>query len=708
MPKHYRFNYKGNLIAEKTFDEVNTLSKEYSSARKGKKMGIVKSDSLEVVVDLMYDRYENYDSISLWEIKNGKKLFKVFLDEKTLIIDEKNNVLQSYLYKNIIKEKDFIITYLNNLKGVINKNGIVLFEPRFSSCAIISKNRILGKEGKLYHIYDENGNLIKSIEAKNIRYISPDNILQVHFEKDGKNGLFDDDFNIIIENKYDEIEVVNDNLFFVRNGNETVALNRNNDVVKNFEFPFVLYKAVKLKNGNYNYVVAIDSSYQAKKGLLNDKFELVIPIENNWFEYNVDVWSVKKGSSYYLYSLDYEEINGVKYKEIGKFEPSGIACTVDNEGKYRFIDCKGKVYGDYVFDNVFMGSRSTLDRLFTSGLCGVKLNTKWGFINLKGDILIECKFEQIKEFNNDGYTYVKFNGKWGVIDVDGNILFDFIYDEILITNIYKNGIYANAKYNGKWGVIDVDGNILFDFIYNDTVYPNLENRVIRISENNQFGLEDFDKNQILPCVFDDIKFISVAIVGAVSKKSVLKKEPPQKAEKSIEPIELLEQKYLQKFDTLQHKDVVRVMILAIVTGEEDNLSNRLYIVDVIKRDLTSATFISGYEGGGCWAEYEFYNEGIYNGGDEGFNVFDYIRKDEQVQSIVADFLCEIDDELDEYQYKSLKHFTEVGKEDLKVLNAVWYEKGFDYSAISKNDKKRFSKLLKQSSGMYWQKWNFKF
>jgi hypothetical protein len=148
--------------------------------------------------------------------------------------------------------------------------------------------------------------------------------------------------------------------------------------------------------------------------------------------------------------------------------------------------------------------------------------------------------------------------------------------------------------------------------------------------------------------------------------------------------------------------------MAVVSGEEDDLSNRLYIVDVIKKDNTSATFISGYAGGGVWDECTFINEKEYNGEDVGFTVFDYIRDDVYIKELVADYICEIDNELDEYQYKSLKHFVKVGDEDFKLLYSVWYNDSEDYTLISKNDKKRFKKLLKSTGGIWWKDWNFKF
>lgn len=678
MAKYYRFDYKGNILADKTFDELDSLSIEYYSARKGKKMGIVKTVSLEVIVDFLYDKYENYVNINTWEINNEKTLFKVHLDGKVLIIDENNNVLQAYSYKYIHKEKDFIITYLDKLMGIINKSGVVLFEPRFSSCQIISNNRILAKEGDFYFIYDENGKLLKSVEASYIRHVLPDIMLEVHFEKNGKHGLFDDDFNVIIENKYDEINIVNDNFLFVRNVNQSVVLNKHNDIVKEFDFPFVLNKAVKIKNGTYNYVVAKDKSYESKLGLLNDKFELVVPIEYNWFEYNDDVWIVRKGRSEFLYGMDFKEIKGVKYKEIGRFEPTGISCTVDDEGKYRFIDYTGKIINDLIFDRVYLGSRSTLDRLFSQGLLGVRINGKWGFINDRGEIVL-----------------------------------DFIYEHIMEFDTKKNAI---VKKNGKWGLINTKGEVIIDFLFDSFLNYNLDHKVIKSQKDNLFGLIDFNNQIIIPHLADSL-WLCDGYIDVRSKKSVFKKQNNEKKSttavkekvkviKPAEPILLLEKKFVKFFDSLNHPDIVRAMLLSVAEESGEGYF-KIYMIDFVKRDGTSATYINGYAGGGEWESYEFNNETIYEGGNDGISAFHMAQDDEIIHSLIKNYLSEFDEDADEYRFKNLDYFEKTGAQQLMVLNAVWFEKDFDYTNISQNDKKRVKNLLKQT-GLLWKKWNFKF
>ena len=55
-------------------------------------------------------------------------------------------------------------------------------------------------------------------------------------------------------------------------------------------------------------------------------------------------------------------------------------------------------------------------------------NSKWGFINKDGDIIVECKYDFVTEFNQNGFAGIKQNGKWGVINSKGEIIVEPIYE----------------------------------------------------------------------------------------------------------------------------------------------------------------------------------------------------------------------------------------------------------------------------------------
>lgn len=678
MAKYYRFDYKGNILDEKTFDEVHTISNvfpEYSTVRKGKKWGVVKTDTYEIVIEIKYDRIsiERFDFPLILALENGKET----------LLDDQNNILvpAKYDYINIINgddrkfsNQDYAVATLNNQKGLINLKGEEIIPLKYLDCNILPENRFLLKNENGFLLTDINGYVLNQFEAEHVRFSHS----MFYYKKNGKIGYLDQYFNVLIENKYDEIKFIEEGIFFARNNNENFIINNRGEVIKEFDFSFVLYKVEKMKSGEFNYVVAKDSSYQAKQGLMNNKFELVIPIEYNWFEYNENVWVVKKGRSDYLFNLDFKEIKGVKYKEIGKYEPNGISCTVDEEGKYRFIDYTGKIINDLIYDSVYLGSHSTLDRLFFNGILGVQNDNKWGFVNNSGDLFIDPVFEKVEYFDYRGHAIVKKNGKWGVINLKGETVIDFLFDSI--------------------------------FNY------DLEHKVIKTQKDNLFGLIDFNNEIIIPHLADSM-WLKDGYVDVRTKKSVFQKQNNEKKSttavkekvkviKPAEPILLLEKKFVKSFDSLNHPDIIRAILLSVAEESGEGYF-KIYMIDFVKRDGTSATYINGYAGGGEWESYEFNNETIYEGGNDGISAFHLAQDDEIIHSLIKNYLCEFDADADEYRFKNLDCFEKAGAEQLMVLNAVWFEKEIDYSNISKNDKKRVKNLLKQT-GLLWKKWNFKF
>ena len=58
------------------------------------------------------------------------------------------------------------------------------------------------------------------------------------------------------------------------------------------------------------------------------------------------------------------------------------------------------------------------------GLAAVYKDGKWGYINTKGEQIVECKFDDAYYFN-EGFARVKKDGKWGYINTKGcSVIFD--------------------------------------------------------------------------------------------------------------------------------------------------------------------------------------------------------------------------------------------------------------------------------------------
>ena len=62
---------------------------------------------------------------------------------------------------------------------------------------------------------------------------------------------------------------------------------------------------------------------------------------------------------------------------------------------------------------------------FNEGFAAVQKDGKWGYINTKGEQIVECKFDDAMGFN-EGFAAVQKDGKRGYINTKGCFV---IFDE---------------------------------------------------------------------------------------------------------------------------------------------------------------------------------------------------------------------------------------------------------------------------------------
>ena len=135
----------------------------------------------------------------------------------------------------------------------------------------------------------------------------------------------------------------------------------------------------------------------------------------------------------------------------------------------QYYDEKSKLYG---LRNYGGGDNSIIinpqfDRVGDFDKCSGLLNVRigddktgrWGFVNIKGEFIINPKFLDSHSFT-DGLASVKiyFNGKelWGFIDVNGKIVIEPIFEDAG----YFIESLAAVLYNGKIGFIDKRGRFI--------------------------------------------------------------------------------------------------------------------------------------------------------------------------------------------------------------------------------------------------------
>ena len=219
----------------------------------------------------------------------------------------------------------------------------------------------------------------------------------------GKYGYSDRKFQIVIEPKFDEVGLFQEDLAPVRIEKKWGFINKKGDVRIEPEFqqarPFDEGLAAVMVNNLWGF---IDKS---GKIVIEPAFESVTSF--------------------------HEELALVTFK-----------------GKRGFIRKGGQFAIPPTYDNA---------REFSEGLAAVKLNDKWGFVDYNGNIVIAYQFDEVDRFT-DGLALVRLNGKYGYIDKKGNFVINPQFEH---AESFSEGLAA-VRINGKYGYIDKRGAVVIE------------------------------------------------------------------------------------------------------------------------------------------------------------------------------------------------------------------------------------------------------
>lgn len=144
-----------------------------------------------------------------------------------------------------------------------------------------------------------------------------------------------------------------------------------------------------------------------------------------------------------------------------------------NDGDCCFIwvldkDKKTGAECHYTTDTVgnLIGGKYSYQKEFKNGLCAVKINKKWGFINTSGDLIIDTLYDEVGIFN-EGLCAVKINNKCGFINTKGELVIDTIYDEVSAHFEEGLAVFAIGDSSAKVGYINTNGDIVVDTLYSN-------------------------------------------------------------------------------------------------------------------------------------------------------------------------------------------------------------------------------------------------
>lgn len=430
-------------------DNVNLIKIEEKA-----KTGYI-DNSGEVIVKPKYlygtDYYKGYAVV-----KNYNSLYGI-LDSKGKTKIAFGNIFTATLYGNRYVVSKFTSDGLK--MGLLNENLDELTRFKYdnltyskSGVFIFTRDETMGimnSDGKEIYTYkvDEVDDRNISIEISNLTE-GNDSDLYAKIKINSSSTIINTTTGKeVYKYTLDDINVLDNNVFYIKNssGKNKYFIIKNDKVV----YESSDYKRIRVENLNSN--IAIGIKEDASIDYINIIDKKVINNDE---------------------SIKYTYSDGVILKEQYNFNAKKIMYTIYTPSKEfgTFSDLK------------------PYDNKYVNGYLKIKTeNDKYEFVNKKGNVITKKAYEELSDFNKNGYAIVSNDNLYGVIDSKGKEIIDGKYDEIIFLNdnlfknvkkISKNELFI-FKENNKYGIINSDGKVVIKANYDDfdtitTKYPIIE------------------------------------------------------------------------------------------------------------------------------------------------------------------------------------------------------------------------------------------
>lgn len=179
--------------------------------------------------------------------------------------------------------------------------------------------------------------------------------------------------------------------------------------------------------------------------------------------------------------------------------PNGLIRMMDLNGKYGYLNAKGKVVIDFQYDKAYP---------FYLGTALVKDGIKYKFIDTDGQVVKVMDYVNIVVLNYryDSPRYYFYqrtlSNRYGLLNYRGEELTDDIYEEIVdaLPHLAPAQIIA-VKKDGKYGFITSGGEEITDFIYDDASVFYQNRAAVQI--DGKYGYIDINGNMVIAPEYSD-------------------------------------------------------------------------------------------------------------------------------------------------------------------------------------------------------------
>lgn len=204
---------------------------------------------------------------------------------------------------------------------------------------------------------------------------------------------------------------------------------------------------------------------------------------------------------------------GEEYTSVTLFN-EGLAIVSSKKDRLKIIDSQGLTVATL---NDYKNKSIELATEFNNGLAAIKNeNNLWGFIDVKGNIVIEPQFDNVSFFN-ENYCVVQVTKKRktsvGIINKKGEFVFPLTLN-IKLNEKVSNGIIGFKKNNESFGFMDINGKVILNpsTLFN-WIGPINKIGLAVFSNGTSFGVLNKEGKIIVRSKFGSVQLLDNLIIG---------------------------------------------------------------------------------------------------------------------------------------------------------------------------------------------------
>ena len=328
-------------------------------------------------------RYGELSRINEIEDENNVYMMSK-LNGKSGLIKNNKQVIENE-FENIVYDRtnNILVVEKGTLYGVENLDGKEIIPIQFDSINI-GGEYINAIKGENREVFDASGNKIET-EYSSYEKVSKNNSIVI--DSDNNYMIVDSANKPILNESYVFIESIKNDLYIATKDNYTGIINANGNVV----VPFKYSSIQKLDNTEVLEGLIIDNN---QIDIISASGKIIEGFENAKIEKN-DKYIKLLGKN----GVKYFDLNG-NVKEYKDFESDNKIYASCNNGKWGFVDSKGNVVVDYLYDMVTEQN---------GNVAGVKKDGLWGVIDTTGKMILNPTYKI--EWDNAKFlsTYYEIN-----------------------------------------------------------------------------------------------------------------------------------------------------------------------------------------------------------------------------------------------------------------------------------------------------------